>query len=202
MDFLDDGAQPDLDPGTAVGWVPTEGRGSAPFSLLHGESLVAVATWSLGQAGVEPLDFTTSWEELQARDAALVLHDPLCAGTPSTFLAEAVASAVADDVVVVGVRPVTDTVTTVVDGHLGKPVDRDGLRAVTSPVVLPASVVGALAGLPVPADGDPADLVAALVETLGADRVVLLEGPPEGRRILDDSDLRLVEALLSPPDPG
>ena len=42
----------------AVGVVPVEGRGSMPFALLHGESLVAVASWALGEAGVELLDFT------------------------------------------------------------------------------------------------------------------------------------------------
>ncbi len=35
----------------AVGWVPLEGRGSLPYALLHGESLVAVASWALDEAG-------------------------------------------------------------------------------------------------------------------------------------------------------
>ena len=92
-----------------VGVVPVEGRGSLPFALLHGESLVAVASWALGEAGVELLDFTASWADVQARGTALVVHDPLCPGTPADFLREVVAAA-ADGRVVVGVRPVTDTV--------------------------------------------------------------------------------------------
>ena len=100
----------------AVGWVPLDGRGSMPFALLHGESLVAVASWALGEAGVELLDFTVGWADVQGLGAALVVHDPLCPGTPATFLAEAVSAAVDRDVVVAGTRPVTDTVKTVEGG--------------------------------------------------------------------------------------
>jgi 2-C-methyl-D-erythritol 4-phosphate cytidylyltransferase len=177
---------------TAVGWVPVDGRGSMPFALLHGESLVAVASWALGEAGVELLDFTAGWEDVRSRDAAFVVHDPLCAGTPASFLTEAVTAAVEGDVVVAGVRPVTDTVKVVDAGVLGETVDRAGLLAVTSPVVLPASVVAALT-TPPPVE-DLADLVAALRTD---HEVVFLEGPPQGRRIVDESDLRLVEALAA-----
>ena len=59
------------------------------------------------------------------------------------------AVAIEGDVVVAGVRPVTDTVKAVDTGVLGETVDRAGLLAVTSPVVLPASVVTAL-GTPPP----------------------------------------------------
>ena len=54
---------------TPVGLVPVEGRGSLPFALLHGESLVAVASWAVGEAGVDLLDFTASWPDLLAREA-------------------------------------------------------------------------------------------------------------------------------------
>jgi len=182
----------DDDSDRAVGWVPLDGRGSTPFALLHGESLVAVASWALGEAGVELLDFTVGWADVQGLGAALVVHDPLCPGTPATFLAEAVSAAVDRDVVVVGIRPVTDTVKTVEGGVLGETVDRAELRAVTSPVVLPASVVATLAGPP--PVGDLADLVAFL--RAGHD-VLFLEAPPAGRRIVDESDLRLVEALAA-----
>lgn len=185
-DDLDDDAR------AAVGWVPLDGRGSMPFALLHGESLVAVASWALGEAGVELLDFTAGWEDVRSRDAALVVHDPLCPGTPATFLAEALTAAVEGDVVVAGVRPVTDTVKVVDAGVLGETVDRAGLLAVTSPVVLPASVVAALDTPP------PVEDLADLVATMRADReVVLLEAPPQGRRVVDESDLRLVEALAA-----
>ena len=187
------GVYHDLDDArAAVGWVPLDGRGSMPFALLHGESLVAVASWALGEAGVELLDFTAGWEDVRSRDAALVVHDPLCPGTPATFLAEALTAAVEGDVVVAGVRPVTDTVKVVDAGVLGETVDRAGLLAVTSPVVLPASVVAALDTPP------PVEDLADLVATMRADReVVFLEAPPQGRRVVDESDLRLVEALAA-----
>lgn len=174
---------------TAVGIVPVEGRGSMPFAMLHGESLVAVASWALEDAGVELLDFTAAWSDVQARDAALVLHDPLCPGTPAEFLARAVEAA-ADGAVVVGVRPVTDTVKTIDDGVLGDTVDREGLVEVASPVVLPATVVAALSEQPVL--DDFAELVALLRER---HEVTLMEAPPQARRVADESDLRLVEQL-------
>jgi len=175
----------------AVGFVPVDGRGSMPFALLHGESLVAVASWALGEAGVALLDFTTDWAAVQALEATLVVHDPLCAGTPVTFLAEAVRVAEADGVVVAGSRPVTDTVKEVDDsGVLGRTLDREALRAVTSPVVLPAGVVAALPALP--STDDLADLVATLAEQ---HEVVFLEAPASGRRVVDASDVRLLEAL-------
>jgi 2-C-methyl-D-erythritol 4-phosphate cytidylyltransferase len=176
----------------AVGWVPVDGRGSMPFALLHGDSLVAVASWALGEAGVELLDFTAVWDDVRNRDAALVVHDPLCPGTPATFLAEALTAAVDGAVVVAGVRPVTDTVKVVDAGVLGETVDRAGLLAVASPVVLPAPVVAALT-TPPPVE-DLADLVASLRVH---HEVLFLEAPPQARRVVDESDLRLVEALAA-----
>jgi 2-C-methyl-D-erythritol 4-phosphate cytidylyltransferase len=181
----------------AVGLVPVEGRGSMPFALLHGESLVAVASWALGEAGVELLDFTTGWQAVQAMGVPLVVHDPLCAGTPVSFLAEAVRLAQSEDVVVVGSRPVTDTVKEVDDeGVLGPTHDRAELVEVTSPVVLPARVVAALPALP--GTDDLADLVAGLGQEHDP---VFLEAPASGRRVVDESDVRLLEALSST-DPG
>jgi 2-C-methyl-D-erythritol 4-phosphate cytidylyltransferase len=177
------------EPGTAVGIVPVEGRGSMPFALLDGEALVAVASWALEDAGVELLDFTVDWVDVQAREAALVVHDPLCPRTPVAFLASAVEAA-SGDRVVVGVRPVVDTVKTVAAGVLGDTVDRDALVVVASPVVLPAGVVAALAEAPV------LDDLAELVSRLRADHEVLfLEAPPQARRVADESDLQLLAEL-------
>ena len=157
----------------ALGVVPVEGRGSMPFALLHGESLVAVASWALGEAGVELLDFTAGWAQVKERGLPLVVHDPLCPGTPVGFLAEAVAAA-ADGRVVAGVRPVTDTVREADEtGVLGRTVDRSTLLAVASPVVLPAEVVAALDELP--GTDDLADLVVALRQRF---EVTLLEALP------------------------
>jgi 2-C-methyl-D-erythritol 4-phosphate cytidylyltransferase len=177
------------DIGTAVGIVPVEGRGSLPFALLHGESLVAVASWALGDAGVELLDFNAAWADVQARDAALGVHDPLCPGTPSEFLARAV-DAATDGTVVVGVRPVTDTVKAIADGVLGDTVDREGLVVVASPVVIPAAVVASLPELP-----DLDDLAVLVTQLRQHHQVTLLEAPPQARRVSDESDLRLLAEL-------
>ena len=173
--------------------MPVEGRGSLPFALLHGESLVAVASWALGEAGVDLLDFTASWTDVLAREASLVVHDPLCAGTPVGFLREAIEAATGGSVVV-GVRPVTDTVRSVDDeGVLGETADRSSLVAVASPVVIPPDVLATLSELP-PVD-DLADLVVALRER---HEVLFVEAPPSARRIGDESDLRLLESLTRP----
>ncbi len=182
----------ELDPVPPAGVVPTEGRGSLPFALLHGESLVAVASWALGEAGVQLLDFDTSWSTVQAREAMLVLHDPLCPATPVGFLREAVATADRQQAVVVGVRPVTDTVEAV-DGDgdaVGETVDREGLVSVASPVVLPPAVVAALGEWP-----SLEDLSALLSELRARYPVVFLEAPALGRRVADESDLRLLESV-------
>jgi 2-C-methyl-D-erythritol 4-phosphate cytidylyltransferase len=179
-----------------VGLVPVEGRGSLPFTLLHGESLVAWASWALTEADVELLDFDVSWAEVQERETALVVHDPLCPATPVSFLAEAVEAATSRGCVVVGVRPVTDTVARVAGGVLGPPVDRSGLVSLASPVVLPEEVVASLADWPPGLDA-PAELVAALRRS--NEVVLLLEAPPAARRVVDESDLRLLEALTPRP---
>ncbi len=74
---------------------------------------------------------------------------------------------------------------------LGHPaLDRSGLHAVVSPVVLPAGVVASLRRC------RPVEDLADLVVALAADHeMVFLEAPPSARRIVDASDVRLVEAL-------
>ncbi len=175
-----------------LGVVPVEGRGSLPFALLHGESLVAVASWALGEAEVELLDFDASWSSVQEREAVLAVHDPLCPATPVPFLREAVAAAARRHCVVVGVRPVTDTVKRAEGGVVGRTVDREGLVAVASPLVLPPAVCADL-----PAWPDLDDL-AALVDRLRERYPVsFLEAPPLARRVADESDLRLLEGLAA-----
>jgi 2-C-methyl-D-erythritol 4-phosphate cytidylyltransferase len=176
----------------AVGVIPTDGRGSLPFALLHNEPLVALAAWALGEAGVELLDFTAEWPDVVSRELPLAVHDPLCPTTPVDFLRAAVVEAASSGAVVVGVRPVTDTVKESSDeGVVGATVDRSGLVAVVSPVVLPATVVAALDAWP------DLDDVPVLVEWL-RERfpVTFLAAPPEARRIADESDVRMLEALV------
>ena len=176
----------------ALGTVVEEGRGSLPFALIHGEALVTTAVWALGEAGVTPVDIGTEWAGIQASGEPFVLHDALCPMTPPTFIAECLARAVAGGSVVVGVRPVTDTVKVLQDGRLGDTVDRSGLALVCSPVVLPAAVVAALDRAP---DLDFAALVEALAERFPVERV---EAPAEARRVLSDDDVALLAALTEP----
>ena len=179
-----------------LGTVRTDERGSLPFLLVHGEALAAAAAWALGEAGVRIVDLSVPWEELVEAAEPFVLHDSLCPMTPAAFIAACVEQAVADDVVVVAVRPVTDTVKVVRDGQVGETVDRAGLHALASPVVLPASVVAAL-------EEAPGEDLAALVATLSADhRVRWVPAPPAARRVATADDVRALEALTTPTGAG
>ena len=179
------------DPEPALGSVVEQGRGSLPFTLIHGEALVACASWALGDAGVTPVDLGTEWAGLVASGEPFVLHDALCPMTPASFITTCVATALERDVVVVGCRPVTDTVKAVADDVVGSTVDRTSLVSVASPVVLPPSVVAALGALP---SLDFATLVAALRERFP---VELVEAPAAGRRVASEEDVRLLEALTA-----
>lgn len=179
----------------ALGAVVEQGRGSLPFALVHGEALVACASWALGAAGVTAIDLGTPWAEVADSELPFVVHDPLCPMTPPAFLAACVARAVELDRVVVGVRPVTDTVKLVADGVVGETVDRSGLLGVASPVVLPASVVAGLAGLSGAELSDLAVLVARLARSGEVEEVL---APPEARRVASVADLRVLEALTDP----
>jgi len=183
---MDDGPQ-------ALGVVVEAGRGSLPFALLHGEPLVACAAWAMGEAGVQLVDGTTPWDEVVEADLPLVWHDALCPMTPPEFLASCVRRAVAEDVVVAGVHPVTDTVKEVVPGPDGPVVgathDRDGLRRLCSPLVLPVSVLSRL-------DDWPAtDLRVALAALRTVSPVELVEAPDAARRVSGPADIAVLETL-------
>jgi 2-C-methyl-D-erythritol 4-phosphate cytidylyltransferase len=177
----------------AVGVVVESDRGSLPFALLHGEPLVACAAWSLGEAGVYLLDATTPWDAVVESGLPLVWHDALCPMTPPDFVAACVRRAVEQDAVVAGVHPVTDTVKEVVptdDGPVvGQTHDRDGLRRLASPLVIPASVVAGL-------DDWPAtDLRVALARLRTVARVELVAAPDAARRVAGPADVAVLEAL-------
>jgi 2-C-methyl-D-erythritol 4-phosphate cytidylyltransferase len=175
----------------ALGAVLEQDRGRLPYALIHGEALVAAAAWALGEAGVTPVDTGTPWEALVRSAEPFVLHDPLCPMTPPDFIASCVAHAVEGACVVVGVRPVTDTVKVVEGGLVGETLDRAALVAVAAPVVLPPSVVAALGGLPT------TDLVELVAELRRRYPVELLEAPPTARRVGSEEDVRVLEALTT-----
>lgn len=176
-----------------LGCVVDAGRGSLPYALIHGESLVACAAWALGEAGVAAVDLDSAWEQVRESGLSLVLHDALCPMTPSAFIAECLDLAQAQDCVVVAVRPVTDTVKEIADARVGDTVDRESLHAVTSPVVLPPSALSSLSGR---LEGDFPALVAAL--SAAGFEVRTVTAPPQGRRVTSAEELRLLEVLTAP----
>jgi len=180
------------EPQPALGSVIEVDRGALPFSLVHGEALVAAAAWALDASGVTLLDFATSWGAVREAGEQVVLHDALCPMTPPAFLARCLETAVERGAVVVGVRPVTDTVKTVADGFVGQTLDRADLVAVTSPIVLPSEVVAALEELP------STDFAVLASELAARFPVITEEAPPEGRRVASRQDVALLEALTRP----
>lgn len=176
----------------ALGLLVEADRGSLPFALLHGEALVACAAWALGEAGLTAVDLGTPWEALVEAEQPLVLHDPLCPMTPADFLVACLERCEEEQAVVVATRPVTDTLKGLDEqGYVGEGVDRDTVLQVTSPIVLPPAVVAALDGLP---STDFATLVGLLAARFP---VVRVTAPTEGRRVADESDVRLLEALTA-----
>jgi 2-C-methyl-D-erythritol 4-phosphate cytidylyltransferase len=193
----------DLGP-LALGVVVERDRGSLPFALLHGEPLVACAAWAMGEAGVQLLDLTTPWDAVREAELPLVWHDPLCPMTPPEFLLTCVRRAAADGVVVAGVLPVTDTVKELVpsthsrhgeeneEARIGPTHDRESLRRLASPLVLPAHVVAVLDDWP------QADLGTALDALRSQHEVALLEAPTAARRVRTLEDLPGLAALTTP----
>ena len=177
----------------AYGVVVERDRGSLPFALLHGEPLVACAAWAMGEAGVHLLDLTTPWHAVREAGLPLVWHDALCPMTPPDFLAACVRRAVADGVVVAGVLAVTDTVKELVDGPdvpmVGETHDRDGLRRLASPLVVPADLVAELDDWP------STDFRAALADLRRRHDVALVPAPAAARRVRTPEDLVVLEAL-------
>ncbi|WP_148611613.1 2-C-methyl-D-erythritol 4-phosphate cytidylyltransferase [Nocardioides rubriscoriae] len=172
-----------------LGTVLTDERGSLPFLLVHGEALAAAAAWSLGESGVMIVDESVPWSGLVEAAETFVLHDSLCPLTPPDFIAACVERCRETGAVVVATRPVTDTVKRLADGYVGATVDRDRLRTVCSPVVLPGSVVAALPALPT------LDLTELVVLLRASYDVVEVEAPPSAARVSGRDDVRVLEGL-------
>ncbi len=179
----------DDDEQQVLGWVPLEGRGSLPFALVHGESLVAAASWAVGESGVQLFDASVTFDQVRSSGRPLLIHDPLCPLAPADFLAGAAALCLEKGSVVVGYRPVTDTVKRRTGDTLGETVDRADLRAIATPVVIPGAVLARLDGL------QTADLAGLVAQLALLSSITWLEAPPVARRIRDQDDLLVLEAL-------
>jgi 2-C-methyl-D-erythritol 4-phosphate cytidylyltransferase len=180
------------EPEPALGMVVESERGSLPFALIHGESLVACASWALGDAGVTTVDVGTTWVGVVESGEAFVLHDSLCPMTPTSFIAACIAQAQQHAQVVVGVLPVTDTIKAESGGFVGATIDRDSLFAVVSPIVLPATVVAALDDYP------PLDFAALVTDLRARFPLAVVEAPASARRVASLEDVQVLEALGSP----
>ena len=153
---------------------------------------MACAAWALGESGVELVDASVTWRGVVDAGEDVVLHDALCPMTPPAFIVACLEQARASGDVVVGVRPVTDTVKVVADGRVGETLDRDDLVAIASPLVLPAAVVARLGHRPA------TDLARAVADLAAAGhRVRLLPAPSEGRRVTSVEDVRVLDALTA-----
>lgn len=173
----------------ALGWVPVDGRGSLPFALVHGESLVAAASWAVGEAGVQLFDASVEFSMVRESGRPLLLHDPLCPLAPADFLAAAVALCLETGRTVVGFRPVTDTVKRRAGDDLGATVDRNGLRAVTTPVVIPGDVLATLDSV------DTTDFGALVALLAERGELVWSQAPAIAARISSPDELAVLEAL-------
>ena len=176
----------------ALGTVVEVDRGSLPFALIHGEALVAAAAWALGEAEVLPVDLPVTWAAIAEAGEPYVLHDALCPMTPPAFIAECVETALTREVVVVAVRPVTDTVKQVDGDVVLGTIDRDGLVEVVSPIVLPAGVVAALQEAPI------TDFAALAAELAQRFPIVTAVAPAAAARVRTIEDVRTLEALTTP----
>ena len=171
------------------GVVPVDGRGSLPFALVHGESLVAAASWALTTAGAELFDYDVAFDAVRESGRALVDPRPAVPADPRrAFSRTRSRSAANSGAVVVGVRPVTDTVKEYDDDLCSAAtVDRDDLVCVTSPVVLPGRPCSS--SLEDLDTDDLAELVAALTSRFP---VRFLPAPALGRRIAGEGDLEVL----------
>jgi 2-C-methyl-D-erythritol 4-phosphate cytidylyltransferase len=128
--------------------------------------------------------------ELARTSDVCVVHDPLCPLVTSRMIAELVSNS-PPDAVRVPVRPVVDTVKARLGNVVSETLNRDGMRIVGSPIVLPARTMAANPAM-LHTLGDPSRLVQWLRQHCD---VALVDAPATSRRIDDESALRLVQAV-------
>jgi len=187
-------------PARAVGVLTPTGRTDL---RLHGEPLSVHARRALLSAGVEVLAELEPAALAEETAEVLVLHDPLCPLTAADFIRALVDRAASTGQVLAGCRPVTDTLKRASGELVGATVDRDAFLVVTSPVVLPwRAELAHRVDLAHRAElahrlvqDDLVELVAWLRTLHDVD---LVEAPPAGRRVDDDSSVLLLEAATPP----
>jgi 2-C-methyl-D-erythritol 4-phosphate cytidylyltransferase len=194
-------------------------RSELAFLELHGEPLYAHALRALAEAagpvivGVDAPDLRRvradverwrlpvtvlvhdSWWDTvrQSPTGGLLAHDVLCPLVTSQFLASvALRGDEHPATSFVAVRPVTDTLKTVVGGKIQGTIDREGLAAVASPLVIPAHLLASAAQDEPP----PVHDFAAMVTWLRArGDVELVKAPLLGRRVEHHRAVHLLECV-------
>ncbi len=172
----------------AVGIVVTEGRIDL-ISRLGGSNLLSSSRATLARAEVTQISTDMAWASVQDLGLPVLLHDPLCPLLAASVLAGAVADSVTGRIIV-GCRPVTDTIKVVTDGRVGQSVDRDLLVEIASPIVLPPHVVATLTDWP-----DAADFALLVTSLREQFPVRFVEVPALGRRVDDESALRVLTSV-------
>lgn len=190
------------------------GRGSLPFENLHGVPLWLHALLALAEVVTDPVVLVEpgdrervegasrraglavrvaiedTWPDVVRRFAGrpLLVHDPLCPLVPHELLAEFCRrGAEQPGTSYVAFRPVTDTVKTAVDGRIEGTIDREGLAALTSPVLVASGTLDATLPL---RDAE------ALLRGLRARGVAeLVMAPSIARRVDDVSAVHLLECV-------
>lgn len=197
----------------SAGVLALTGRGRLPELTLHGTTLLAHGLRTLQEAVTGPVvavvdddqrhrAAATLPSEVQLLDPqgwptaelltseTIVVHDPLCPLVPVGFMVELIALARANPGAAhAAFRPVTDTVKTVRESLIEGTIDREGLAAITAPVVLSARRLAV-------GDAPPADDFAHLVAWLRSrGPVELVKGPSLGRRVDDAGSVGLLECV-------
>jgi 2-C-methyl-D-erythritol 4-phosphate cytidylyltransferase len=195
------------------------GRSELAFVELHGEPLYAHALRALADAagpvivGVDGPDLRRVRDDVarwrlpvtvlvhdewwgtvqQAPGRGLLAHDVLCPLVTPQFLASVTSRADQDpNTAFVAVRPVTDTLKIVVDGQIQGTIDREGLAAVASPLIVPGHLLAAASADEPP----PIHDFAAMVTWLRArGDVELLKAPLLGRRVEHHRAVHLLECV-------
>lgn len=181
--------------------IPVEGRGSLPFALLHGHSLLLHALGNLRELGpvhvtAEPgqvadvrallrherrVTISLADDFWAARHDRVLIHDCLCPLAPESLLRTVAEARTAT----VAVRPVTDTLKVVDGDTIGGTIDRDRFCIVTSPLLL-------LDVTERPPTEDPSALVTWMRER---GEVALVRAPQVARRASDASSVSVMESV-------
>jgi 2-C-methyl-D-erythritol 4-phosphate cytidylyltransferase len=204
-----------------LGVVPLVDRGPIVFARFRGRALFLSAVDALSAAGAEPImvlvgpgDLSRAEHELAAYPAVelvecpaehtrvvdvasasqmAVIHDPLCPLVSAPSLRRILRSWEPATVTLCGL-PLVDSVKAVREGFVEESLDRDSLRVLSSPVIMPPDLLREVPDL-----GATLSRPTALTEWLdGRSAVHVALAPPMSQRAEDISSLAVVELM----DPG